>query len=256
MKKIAVISDIHSNLCAFDAVLEDIHRRNVDAIYCLGDVIGYGPQPIECFNKAMKYCEVIIKGNHEEGVIDGPFGVTTIAREAMLWTKKIMRPSFCSSLRKRRAWEYLQNLPISHTEDKLLFIHGCPQDPMEYLMERDTEDIFGEIPQKIREAFELVEQICFIGHTHFPGIITEGSEWFSIQNFDYEWEVDPHQKIVCNVGSVGQPRDRDCRACYATYDGKKIAYHRIPYDIKVTQQKIEVLPALNNYLAERLEYGK
>ncbi|BBM85075.1 metallophosphoesterase family protein [Candidatus Uabimicrobium amorphum] len=257
MKKIAIISDIHGNLCAFDNVLDDIAKRNVDAIYCLGDVVGYGPNPVECFYKAMKHCEVIIKGNHEEGVIEGPFGVTRAAKNAMLWTRKLMRPGIFDGLsRKKRIWDYLRNLPISHTIDRLLFIHGCPHDPMEYLQKQDTEDVFGEIPQKIQQAFAMVEHICFIGHTHVPGIITDKSEWFYPENFDYKWDIHPQQKIICNVGSVGQPRDRDNRSSYVTFDGETIEYHRIPYDFTTTQQQILTVPELDNYLAERLEYGR
>lgn len=257
MKKIAIISDIHSNLAAFNAVLEDIDKRSVDAIYCLGDVVGYGPNPVECFRKAMKYCQIIIKGNHEEGIVEGVFGVTSAAKDAMLWTRKLMRPSFYSLPRKKKTWDYLCSLPLSFCENKVLFVHGAPQFPThEYLTKNDTFDVFDEIPKKIAEAFSLIDHLCFVGHTHTPGIITEDSKWYDLEDFDYEWEIDSQQKLICNVGSVGQPRDRDVRSCYAIYDGQKICYYRVPYDIKVTQQKIKAIPALHDYLAERLEFGR
>ncbi|WP_372367941.1 metallophosphoesterase [Candidatus Uabimicrobium sp. HlEnr_7] len=256
MKKIAIISDIHANIEALTAVLDDISNRKVDAIYCLGDVIGYGPNPIECFTIATNRFEIIVKGNHEEGVVDGAYGVSAMAKDAMDWTREVMKPQFYSLPHTKKLWHKLENLPLTFRENNMLFVHGSPRCPtQEYILEDDTQDIFGEIPEKIAEIFSCIDQFCFVGHSHKPGIINDKSEWIPLQKFDYTWEVKRGEKIICNVGSVGQPRDRDNRSCYVTFDGKRICYHRIPYDWSQTQEKIRKLPKLDNRLADRLEVG-
>lgn len=255
MPKLAIISDIHANLEAMNAVLEDIKTREVDAIYCLGDVIGYGPNPIECLDLAFKHCKIIILGNHEEGVIKGAYGVHMAAKEAINWTRTQLKPRWCSLSKVRNRWNRLKKLPATFKEGDFLFVHGSPRDPTyEYMLPNDTEDLFDKIPEKIRENFSLVDRYCFIGHSHKPGIITEESKWYNPSDFDSVWELTA-KKIICNVGSVGQPRDKDSRACYVTVTDKEICYHRIPYDIKKTQEKIHNIMGLDNMLAERLEFG-
>jgi predicted phosphodiesterase len=256
MQKKAIISDIHGNLEALTAVLEDIKQRNVEAIYCLGDVIGYGPNPVQCLEEAFRVCEFILLGNHEEAVLTGAFGFHPAAKEAVDWTRRQLKPSWCSLSNTRTRWEILKNLPLSYTEDDCLFVHGSPRDPtMEYILKSDTDDLFGDVPEKIKEIFEQVDRICFVGHTHTPGIITQNSQWFNIQDFDYVWEHKSNEKIICNVGSVGQPRDKDNRASYVTFNDKEICYHRIPYDFIKTQERIRKIPQLDNRNADRLEFG-
>lgn len=255
-KKIAVISDIHANYDAFKVVLDDIKKRDVSAIYCLGDVVGYGPNPQECLDEALKCCEFILLGNHEEAVLTGAFGFHPAAKEAIDWTRRQLKPKWRSLKSTRTRWEKLKNLPISYTEDEMFFVHGSPRDPtMEYILKADTEDLFGEVPEKIREIFEQFEQMCFVGHTHNPGIITEDSKWYSPQDFDGVWEFKDGERIICNVGSVGQPRDRDNRSCYITLTKETINYHRVPYDYKKTQEKIRKITQIDNRNADRLEVG-
>ncbi len=256
MRKIAVISDIHGNIEAFTAVLEDIERRNVDMIYCLGDVIGYGPNPVECLKKAIDCCEFILMGNHEEAVLTGAFGFNPTAKEAVDWTRNQLKPGWLSNATQKALWDVLKNLPLIHTEDDYLFVHGSPRDPtMEYILRQDTEDLFGEIPDKIREIFEQVDKICFVGHTHTPGIITTKSKWYGIHDFDEVWDIKSEEKVICNTGSVGQPRDKDNRACYITVTPDEIQYHRIPYDFRKTQEKILKIKQLDNRNADRIEFG-
>lgn len=257
MRKIAIISDIHANIEALDAVLEDIRQnRKVDAIYCLGDVIGYGPNPIECLDKASDLCDIILMGNHEEAVLTGAFGFNPSAKEAIDWTRKQLKPKWYQGGKAKKRWKVLQSLPLSFTENEWMFVHGSPRDPtMEYILKSDTDDLFGDIPEKMKEVFLQVDRICFIGHTHTPGIITEESKWHDIEKFGYSWDCNDAQKIVCNVGSVGQPRDRDTRACYVTFTGKEIFFHRVPYDYKKTQEKIRSLSLVDNHNADRLEVG-
>lgn len=255
-KKRAIISDIHGNLEALKAVMDDIKTRNVEGIYCLGDVIGYGPNPVECLEEIYKTCEFILLGNHEEAVLTGAFGFHPAAKEAVDWTRRQLKPRALSLSGTRRRWELLKNLPLAYTEDQCFFVHGSPRDPtMEYILKSDTDDLFGEVPEKIREIFEQVDHICFVGHTHTPGIITHDSKWYNPQDFDNLWACKEGEKIVCNIGSVGQPRDKDNRACYVTFTNQEIFFHRVPYDFRKTQEKIRKIPQLDSRNADRLELG-
>jgi diadenosine tetraphosphatase ApaH/serine/threonine PP2A family protein phosphatase len=256
MNTIAIISDIHANWEAMTAVLTDIKRQNIQTIYCLGDVIGYGPNPVECLNEAFKVCNFILMGNHEEAVLTSAFGFNPTARGAVDWTRSQLKPGFFSLPKKRTRWEQLKNLPLSYIEDDFLFVHGSPRDPtMEYVLKSDTDDLFGDVPEKIREIFEQIDRVCFVGHTHTPGIITEDSKWFTPKDFNSEWTLKPGERIICNVGSVGQPRDKDNRSCYVTLTSKEIIYHRVAYDFKKTQEKIDKIPQLDARNADRLETG-
>lgn len=256
MKKIAIISDIHANLEAMNAVLDDIRQHNVDHIYCLGDVIGYGPNPVECLDEAFKICDFILLGNHEEAVLTGAFGFNPTAKEAIDWTRSKLKPRFFSFSSAKARWEKLKQFPLMSTEDEFLFVHGSPRDPtMEYILKSDTDDLFGDVPEKIREIFDQIDKVCFVGHTHTPGIITEDSKWYSPQDFDNVWELKNGERIICNIGSVGQPRDKDNRACYITFTQHEIFYHRISYDFKKVQEKIRKIPQLDNRNADRLEFG-
>ncbi len=256
MRKLAIISDIHGNLEALNAVLEDIRQRDVEMIYCLGDVIGYGPNPVECLEKVIGCSEFILMGNHEEAVLTGAFGFNPTAKEAVDWTRNQLKPGWLSRSSTRARWDVLKSLPLAHTEDQYLFVHGSPRDPtMEYILKQDTEDLFGDVPEKIKEIFEQIDKVCFVGHTHTPGIITMDSKWYGIHEFDHVWECKQDERIICNVGSVGQPRDKDNRGCYVTLCDDKIHYHRIPYDFQKTQEKILKIKQLDNRNADRLEYG-
>lgn len=256
MSKIAIISDVHGNFEAMKTVLEDIQTRNVDEIYCLGDVIGYGPSPIECLEHALEHCEFILLGNHEEGVLEGALGVHYIAKDAIDWTRTQLKPSFLSRPKTRQLWEQLKKLPITYTYNRFLFVHGSPRDPTyEYILPKDAEDPFGGVPKKIQEIFEQIDHVCFVGHSHKPGIMTQKSKWYTPDEFDGVWTLKEGEKVVCNVGSVGQPRDKDNRACYVTVADNEICYHRVEYDFTKTQEKIRAISELDNILADRLETG-
>ena len=257
MNKIAVISDIHANMEALTAVLEDIRRQNINQIYCLGDVIGYGPNPVECLDTVFAICDLVLLGNHEEAVLTGAFGFNPTAKEAVDWTRHQLKPSWLSLGNTKERWENLKRLPLAYTEDEFLFVHGSPRDPtMEYILRSDTDDLFGDVPEKIRQIFEQIDKVCYVGHTHTPGIITEDSKWYTPQDFGNIWELKNGERIICNIGSVGQPRDKDNRCCYVTFTAHEIFYHRISYDFRKSQEKIRKIPQLDNRNAERLEFGQ
>jgi diadenosine tetraphosphatase ApaH/serine/threonine PP2A family protein phosphatase len=246
----AIISDIHSNLEALQAVLDDIARQNVTETYCLGDVVGYGPNPRECVDLVMK-CKLVLLGNHDQGAMFDPEGFNPPAERAIFWTRAQLEAPVENRLDRERRWEFLAERPRTFRENGFLFVHGSARNPLnEYVF---PEDIYNQ--RKMERIFALVERYCFQGHTHVPGIFTEGLEFHSPEEIDYVYQLDG-RKTLCNVGSVGQPRDGDWRACYILLDGETIRYRRVEYDIDSTIKKIYAIPDLENFLGDRLRDGR
>jgi len=251
----AIISDIHGNLEALDAVLEAARGLGADEIVCLGDLVGYGPRPGECLDRAMDFAWTI-RGNHEEAVLKGAFGFNPTAREAIDWTRSQLKPRWTSGKQKRDRWEFLKGLPLKQEKGNILYVHGSPRDPtMEYILKSDCEDFFGEPPRKIQDILSKVAHVCFVGHTHVPGIIDDECEFLTPPEIEGKFTLEPDHKFIVNVGSVGQPRDGDYRACFVTFDGSALHYHRVDYDVDKTVQEIEEIPELNDRNGLRLRYG-
>jgi predicted phosphodiesterase len=251
----AIISDIHSNLEAFQAVLKDIEKQNISEIYCLGDVVGYGPNPRECVDLVMR-CKIVLLGNHDQGAMFDPEGFNPPAERAIFWTRaQLESPAENHQLRERR-WEFLAERPRSFRENGFLYVHGSARNPLnEYVF---PEDIYNQ--RKMERIFALVDRYCFQGHTHVPGIFTEQVpddlyQFHSPEEIDYVYRLDG-RKLLCNVGSVGQPRDGDCRACYIMLDNETIRYRRVEYDVESTIRKIYAIPDLENFLGDRLRDGR
>jgi diadenosine tetraphosphatase ApaH/serine/threonine PP2A family protein phosphatase len=247
---IALISDIHSNYEALQAVLKDISTQNVEKTYCLGDVIGYGPNPRECIDAVINL-PVVLLGNHDQGAMFDPEGFNPGAERAIFWTRaQLESPGDNRSLREKR-WEFLAERPRVHREDPYLFVHGSARNPLnEYVF---PEDIYN--PRKMERIFAHVEKYCFQGHTHVPGIFTESLQFYSPEEISFEYQLDGRKTMV-NVGSVGQPRDGDWRACYVLLDGMTLRYRRVEYDIDTTVKKIYDIPDLENFLGDRLRDGR
>ncbi|VTU00358.1 Metallophosphoesterase OS=Planctomyces brasiliensis (strain ATCC 49424 / DSM 5305 / JCM 21570 / NBRC 103401 / IFAM 1448) GN=Plabr_0624 PE=4 SV=1: Metallophos_2 [Gemmataceae bacterium] len=241
----AVLSDIHANLEALDAVLDDIARHPVTRIICLGDVLGYGPNPIECLERAMEW-NVTLMGDHDQAVMAQPVGFSLPTLERWtIWQRERLESSGRNDL-----WEYLGLRPRSRRDGDFLFVHGSPRNPLnEYLF---PEDVYNE--KKMDANFRLTEQYCFAGHTHVPGVFTEG-RFLAPDEFGGVYRLD-HRKTIVNVGSVGQPRDGDWRACYALVDGLTVTFRRVEYDVDATVQKIYANPELDNFLGDRLREGR
>lgn len=246
----AIISDIHSNLEALQAVLADINQQNVEETFCLGDVVGYGPNPRECVDLVME-CRVVILGNHDQGAMFDPEGFNASAERAIFWTRaQLESPTERRDLREKR-WEFLAERPRSHRENGFLYVHGSARNPLnEYVF---PEDIYNQ--RKMERIFALVERYCFQGHTHVPGIFTENMQFHSPEDIDGIYKLDG-RKTLCNVGSVGQPRDGDWRACYILLDDEAIRYRRVEYDVETTVKKIYAVPELENFLGDRLREGR
>lgn len=245
----AIISDIHGNLEALENVLADIKEQGAEEIYCLGDIIGYGPNPRECIDLVMQHCKVCIIGNHDQAALFDPEGFNPGAERAIFWTRHTLESGDASAVEKR--WEYLGELPRMRREQEYMFVHGSARNPLnEYVF---PEDIYNQ--RKMDRIFQLVPNICFQGHTHIPGVFRDDLSFQAPEEFGHTYEFDSGKTLV-NVGSVGQPRDGDNRSCYVLLDGKSITYRRIPYDFEKTASKIYPIPELDNFLGDRLRDGR
>jgi len=252
----AIISDIHSNLTALKAVLADIDSQEIKRVLCLGDVVSYGPDPADCLTLVRKHCEFMLKGNHDVAVVFEPLGFNQVARKAALWTKETVRPGLFSFSSAKANWNMLKNAPDRYEEGHCLFVHASPRDPvMEYIEESDVSDPTFGPSKKIIAIMEMLKGVCFVGHTHRPGVITEDFRFIKPHEIDMRWVCDG-KKAVINVGSVGQPRDLNPKACYVTVNGNEVKYHRVPYDIEQTANRIRSIPELHDHLADRLFEGR
>jgi predicted phosphodiesterase len=247
----ALISDIHSNLEALDAVMADIAGHDVEAIYCLGDVVGYGPNPRECLERVMEDCQLCILGNHDQAAMWDPREFNPTAEKAAFWTRKQLDAPIRNMQAAELRWEYLAERPTKHKEKDFLYVHGSPRNPLnEYVF---PEDIYSQ--RKMDGIFALVDRYCFMGHTHNPGIFTSRLEFYSPDEIDYAFKLDGHKTLI-NVGSVGQPRDRDWRACYVLLDGDTVYFRRVEYDVQTTIRKIKDIDDLDDFLGDRLRDGR
>src|SRR5215470_10583923 len=192
---------------ALQAVLADARGQNVEEIFCLGDIIGYGPNPCECLDLVIENTRICLLGNHDQGALFDPEGFNTGAERAIFWTRdQLENPRGDRSSIDRR-WDFLGALPRTHRDGKWLYVHGSPRNPVnEYIF---PEDIYNQ--RKMDAIFGLVGRYCFQGHTHNPGVFTDRFEFYSPDEINYSYQLDGRKTLV-NVGSVGQPRDRDWRA--------------------------------------------
>jgi predicted phosphodiesterase len=274
----AIISDIHSNLEALQTVLADIQRRNIRRIVCLGDVVGYGPNPKECLDLVRKHCRVCLMGNHDHAVLYEPCNFNSAAERACYWTRQLLEAEPDTKLRNAR-WRFLGSLPVRVQQRELLYVHASPRRPInEYIF---PEDVFTN-PQKVLANFERLDaQLCFVGHTHQPGVFLDDPYFdppHELPDAPF-FEVEDERAII-NVGSVGQPRDKDPRASYVIiYDDgsfddeeddspdsrvaaaltcsvEQIEFVRLEYDIDAVVKKILAEPMLDDLLGTRLYEGR
>ena len=254
----AVISDIHGNLEALTAVLKDIKEQGADEIVCLGDVVGYGPDPVPCLKIIRKITHWCLCGNHDAAIFMAhAVGFNEGAAKAVAWQRKQMQPTICSLPGKVARWRWLENLSAQRQENNVLYVHASPRDPiMEYVLEEDFQDMGFGPSQKAVGIFEKFDWLCFVGHSHRPGVATHDLKWIKpaeLQDMTYELSKD--QKTLINIGAVGQPRDKIKDSCYVLFDGKRIRYRRVAYDVEKTMKKIEAIPQLEKRFAERLSKG-
>ena len=246
--KYAIISDLHANLEALQAVLDDAAPR-VDAVVCLGDIVGYNADPHECLRRVRETCAVVIAGNHDQAAC----GVRRYddfndwAREAIDWTRQRLSAAELG---------YLNALPeTAPFGNGWLAAHGSPRDTDEYLFDRLGFEVAFDHLRRLRPDVRG----CFVGHTHLPMIWACSSDGRVAQVGAESRTVrlDPACRYVVNPGSVGQPRDGNPLAAYAILDeaAATVEFRRVPYDVAAAQEKIydAMLPSM---LAERLAIGR
>ena len=252
MTAFAVISDIHSNLEALTAALTDIRARGVERIICLGDIVGYGPDPLACLDLIRTNCQVTLCGNHDQAVLLEPNNFNVGAERACFWTRQCLEEEPDPALRAER-WKFLGQLPSRYVDGKMLFVHGSPRRPVnEYIF---PDDVFTN-PTKMSHIFERIDGVCFVGHTHVPGLFTPEPDFYAPEEFDDKTRIEPGERRVFNVGSIGQPRDRDPRACYVVVKDGTVEYVRLEYDLQATVAKVAKVGSLDNYLGQRLVDGR
>jgi hypothetical protein len=248
----AVISDVHGNLEALTAVFQDIDHLGIRDVICLGDLVGDGPDPVACTDLVMSRCRVTVRGCREAQLDEPLQNLNPTARVAWEWVLGQLRPRLLASPPTRKRWEFIETLPLGHREGADLFAHGAPGDPNEFLFVPGGSDT-----ATIERVFEQIERLLFIGHTHHPEVITADLNSQKPSEMpESRWTYNGSGKAIINVGSVGQPRDRDPRACYVTVRGDVIEWRRITYDFAPTMAKMREISALNNsVLIRRLEVG-
>ena len=246
----ALISDIHGNLEALEAVLADISSKDIKEIYCLGDIVGYGPNPCECIDRVMDL-DMCLLGNHDQAALFDPEGFNAGAERAIFWTRSVLEKA--SGPKAEERWEFLGELNRRFVSDdeKTMYVHGSARNPLnEYVF---PDDIYNQV--KMEKSFALIPQYCLQGHTHIPGVFTETLEFLDPEQLDFRYELG-ETKVMINVGSVGQPRNNDSRSSYVTVDGNSVEFHRVEYEFDRTAEKIYNIPDLDNFLGDRLREGR
>ena len=249
----AIISDVHANAPALKAVLRDIRDQGIKRIRCLGDVIGYGPNPRSCIDAAMNF-RTCLRGNHEQALlVEMEANVfNDKAKGSLEWTRRQLSMLGDDKDANSQRWNFLGDLPDSVEEDDVLYVHGSPRGhTMEYVYPRDARD-----REKMSAVFKHMEHICFAGHSHIPGIWTEDNAYLTPENIDNNYRLANDTKSLINVGSVGQPRDGDVRASYVVFDGKSVQFRRVAYPVERTIEMMEKINALPSALSKRLRDGR
>jgi len=239
----AILADIHSNLAAFERVLEHAQARGgFDAIWCLGDVVGYGPDPQACIDLLRQHPHLCVAGNHDWAAIGklSTHDFNPDARAAALWTGAQLSP-------QGRA--YLEALPERLEQADMTLVHGSPRWPIwEYLLTvHDAEDNYKR----------FAGPCCLVGHSHVPlAFVKPQGEETRVNRLPAELPLLGGVRFIVNPGGVGQPRDGDPRASYALYDdGARVFHHfRVPYEVAVTQRRM-IEAGLPRRLVERLAHG-
>ena len=249
---LAILSDIHGNLEALSVVLQDIERRGISELLCLGDVVGYGPNPVECLDLIRQKCRTTIMGNHDFAVFYEPYNFNTGAEAACFWTREQFENHDNEAERAAR-WQFLANLPVRLETVRFTAVHASPRRPInEYIF---PDDIYTN-PGKFGALFDRFDKLCFVGHTHVPGVFLPGPDFYSPDEVENRFRLAPDEKAIVNVGSVGQPRDRDPRTSYAILSEEHIEFVRLEYDVETTKKKVLEIEALDDFLGARLLDGR
>lgn len=241
----AFISDIHANLEALEAVFEDIEIQNINEIICLGDIVGYGANPNECVDLISKRCTISLLGNHDAAAVNilSTQHFNIHAKIAIEWTAENL---------KKEARSYLEALPLKNVKPPMTLVHATPYEPnMWYYITSLEEAAFN---------FQFFDtQLCLVGHTHIPIIIVldKEKELFVHQELAVNLSSFKESRLLINIGSVGQPRDRNSKSCYGIFDSGtgEFSYRRVSYNLEKTQAKMKKIK-MPEFLISRLEDGR
>ena len=236
-----IIADIHGNLEAFESALEALSREKVDKYLCLGDIVGYGADPRECIKITKALGALTVRGNHDaacSGLMDSGY-FNDAARKAIIWTKQNL---------KKDDLDFLKSAGLTCMNGHLTLVHGTLQEPAEFHYMIDSVAAGGTLNL-------LKTDICFVGHTHVPGIFSMKKG--KLRYFCKEKKkMSIGERLIVNAGSVGQPRDGDPRLCYCVYDADAgtVELKRLSYDVEKARKKI-LKAGLPSFLAYRLGVG-
>ena len=243
--RIAIISDIHANYEALEAILSDSKDQKVEDIVCLGDIVGYGANPNECIELVRKNCPLCILGNHDAAAVGllstDHFNVH--AKIAIDWTVDNLTES---------AQSFLRSFPLKKNRTGSTFVHATPYEPnMWYYITSLEEAAFN---------FQFFDTtFCFVGHTHIPIIIVleKEKEVYVHQGTSIDWADRKQARFLINTGSVGQPRDRNPKSCYGILDSETQTFslRRVEYDIVKAQNKMRKIK-MPDFLITRLKDGR
>ncbi|MFZ5853663.1 MAG: metallophosphoesterase family protein [Chloroflexota bacterium] len=238
--RIAVLSDIHSNLIALDAVLASI--GTVDAVWQLGDIVGYGPQPDAVVERLVELGAIGVRGNHDAAAVGGSeieyFNVD--ARRAIEWTRRVIRPETVA---------YLAALPERLVEDEITMVHGSPREP--------TWEYVTSVTIARASFAAFATRVCLHGHTHIPAVFRDDRGTIELVTPGHGTTLTlDERRVLVNPGSVGQPRDGDPRASCAVIDTDRseVTWHRVAYDITAVQAAMRAVD-LPPRLIARLDHG-
>ena len=241
--KIALISDIHSNLEALEAILRDIEKEGVEKIHFLGDAVGYGSDPNKCVKLIAKHCDIKLLGNHDYAALglETLIGFNQVAKTSIEWTMTKL---------SRKSIEILADFEMQSTYLDYFMVHASPGKP-------ENWDYILNAEQAAEQFGTFSQSTCFVGHSHMPAIYIEDKNGTVKMQSKQSTELKSDNRYIINIGSVGQPRDNDPRACYLKVDTDipKVEYKRVEYDISKTQAKMRnaMLP---DFLVERLAVGR
>ncbi len=239
-----IVSDVHSNLEAFESVVRDAEQRGgFDQVWSLGDLVGYGPDPEACVNLLRRYDHRAVAGNHDLASI-GKLSLEAFniqAAEANRWTSTVLTPD---------AIDFISEQPLKLELEEFTVVHGSPRDPIwEYVI---------SVQAAVASFMHFDTYWCLLGHSHIPFICRPTEDGAAFVDFPLDEQLNlGTDRFIINPGSVGQPRDGDPRASYAVYDSERdsVLHHRVQYDIAATQAKMEG-HGLPKSLISRLSEGK
>jgi predicted phosphodiesterase len=236
MEPLAIVSDIHGNLEAFQAVLRDIDRTAAKNVYSLGDVIG-APDALECL-RLTSSCTLALSGDYERVLLGESSEATQTEPRVRDRIRRVGRELSRARTDAVDWLDVVRHWPEFHVEGRAAFVHGSLRRPTaEYVF---AEDVYN--PRKMDHIFERIDRVCFCGHTHVPGIIEQRAigeyAFFTPEEVKCRYRLGEH-KVICNVGSVGLPRDGDLRASYVLFVGDAIEFRRVSFDQARFAQKLE-----------------